>query len=45
MAGAKPFNLPKELSPPVEILTSVLEVTPVEYAHVAKSDKDSKQLK
>ena len=44
VAGAKPFNLPKELSPPVEILTSVLEVTPVEYAHVAKSDKDSKQL-
>jgi hypothetical protein len=44
VAGAKPFNLPKELNPPVEVLTSALEVTPVEYPHVAKSDKDSKQV-
>jgi len=44
VAVAKPFNLPKELSPPVEILTTVLEVTQVEYPHVAKCDKDSKQV-
>jgi hypothetical protein len=44
VAGAKPFNLPKELNPPVEMLTSVLEITPVEYPHVAKSDKESKQV-
>jgi hypothetical protein len=44
VAGAKPFNLPKELNSPVEILTSVLEITPVEYTHMAKSDKESKQV-
>ena len=44
VAGGKPFNLPKELNPPVEILTSVLEITPLEYPHLAKSDKESKQV-
>jgi hypothetical protein len=44
VASAKPFNLPKELNPPLEILTSVLEITPVEYAHLAKSDKESKPV-
>jgi hypothetical protein len=44
VAGAKPFNLPRELNSPVEILTSVLEITPVEYPHLAKSDKESKQV-
>jgi hypothetical protein len=44
VAGAKPFNLPKELNPPIEILTTALEITPVEYSHVAKSDNESKQV-
>jgi hypothetical protein len=41
---AKPFNLPPELAAPVEIQTSVLEMTPLEYAHVAKTERESKTV-
>jgi hypothetical protein len=40
VAGAKPFNLPTELKPPIEILSTALEFTPLEYAHVARGGDD-----
>jgi hypothetical protein len=44
IAETKPFNLDKELTPPIEIVSSALETTPLEYAHVAKTDKESKPV-
>ncbi len=44
VAGAKPFNLPKELKPPLEIVSSTLEMTPMEYTHVAKTERESKSV-
>jgi hypothetical protein len=44
LAGSRPFNLPKELKPPLEIGTSVLEITPTEYPHLAKTEAESKTV-
>jgi hypothetical protein len=38
VAGSKTFALPKELNPPIELISSTLEITPVEYQHEAKAD-------
>jgi hypothetical protein len=35
VAAAKPFNLPRELSPPLSLASDTLEITPFDYAHVA----------
>jgi len=35
VAVAKPFNLPRELSPPLTLASETLEITPFDYAHVA----------
>jgi hypothetical protein len=44
IAGAKPFNLPKELNPPVEIVSPVVETSPVEYAHLARTQGQAKKV-
>jgi hypothetical protein len=44
IAPAKPFNLPKELKAPIEIMSSTLEMTPMEYIHVATSGAESKKV-
>jgi hypothetical protein len=36
VAVAKPFNLPRELSPPLSVSTDTLEITPYDYAHAAE---------
>jgi hypothetical protein len=36
VAAAKPFGLPKELNPPIELTSSNLEITPFEYTHSAQ---------
>jgi hypothetical protein len=36
IAGSKLFGLPKELNPPIELTSSTLEITPLEYAHSAQ---------
>jgi hypothetical protein len=42
---AKPFNLPQEeMRSPIEIVSSVVEATSVEYAHAIKSDRQSKTV-
>jgi hypothetical protein len=44
-AFAKPFSLPhEELRAPIEVLSSVLEITPVEYAHHAKTERETKTV-
>jgi len=44
IAVAKPFNLNADLRSPVEVISGVLEFTPVDYAYAAKTETDSKQL-
>lgn len=44
LAGAKLFNLPKELKPPLEVSSALLEMTPVECVHAAKTDKETKTV-
>ena len=41
---AKPFNLPRELTPPLNFPGQTLEITPHDYAHVAHSDTDAKTI-
>ncbi len=36
IAASKPFGLPKELNPPIELTSSTLEVTSFEYSHPAQ---------
>jgi len=38
VASAKPFGLPKELHPPLELQGAALEITPVEYMHAVKAE-------
>ena len=42
VVSTKPFEFPKELKPPIEILSSALEITPLEYSYEAKSEPASK---
>ena len=44
VASTKPFNLPRELNPPLEVGSTALELTPVEYTHTAKTDGQSKTV-
>jgi len=44
IATAKPFNLPAELKPPVEIISTTLEFTPLNYSHAAKTEQESKTV-
>jgi hypothetical protein len=33
IATAKPFNLPRELTPPIDVPAPTLEITPLDYSH------------
>jgi hypothetical protein len=44
VAGAKPYHLANELKPPFEMTSSMPEVIPVEYIHVAKGDMGNKAV-
>lgn len=44
IATVAPFHLPKELSSPLMQMTSSLELTPWEYLHTAKTDRESKAV-
>lgn len=44
VANKRPFNLPKELTPPLEVVSGSPEITPLEYVHTAKTDRDSKTV-
>src|SRR4029077_1670267 len=42
---AKPYNISRELSPPLSFTTLGLEITPLDYYHVAQSGTDSRKIK
>jgi hypothetical protein len=44
IAGTRLYNLPKELKPRLEVASTILEMTPVEYAYTAKTDKQTKTI-
>jgi hypothetical protein len=44
VASVKPFNLHRELKPPLPLETSALEFEPFEYAHVIKTRSGSKTV-
>jgi len=44
LAGSKVFNLPKEIQPPFEVISSVLEAYPLEYSYVTKTDRENKSI-
>jgi len=44
VATAKPFNLPRELKPPIDVPSTNLEVTPVDYAHVVQTNGESRTI-
>jgi len=43
-ASSKPFDFPRELKPPIEILSSTLEITPMEYRYDARTERGSKTV-
>ena len=45
VAAARPYNLPRELSPPLSFPTVGLEITPLDYYHVAQSGTDTRKIK
>lgn len=44
VASAKPFNLPREIKPPIDVPSASLEVTPLEYTHVAQANGESRTI-
>jgi len=44
VATAKPFNLPRELSLPIRLSGSGLEITPVDTAHAIQSGSDTRTI-
>lgn len=44
LASSRTFNLARDLRPPLEVQSSVLELAPVEYSHAIKTDRDSKTV-
>jgi hypothetical protein len=44
VATVAPFNLPRELRPPFNLGAATLEVSPVEYEHVATSGQTSRTI-
>ncbi|MGB9180919.1 MAG: hypothetical protein WCB68_16930 [Pyrinomonadaceae bacterium] len=44
IARTKPFNITAELKPPVEIINTALEMTPMEYEHEASTGQESKSV-
>jgi hypothetical protein len=45
VAGARPYNLPKELNPPLSFSSNDLEITPLDYYHLAKSGTENRKIK
>jgi hypothetical protein len=45
VAPTKPFYLQRELNPPLDFPRVGLEITPLDYVHVAQSGSDSRRIK
>src|SRR4029077_16993206 len=44
VAVARPYPLPRELTPPLSFATPTLEITPLDYVHVVQAGSDSPRL-
>jgi len=44
VASSRPFNLPRDLKPPLPVDSNALEFVPLEYPHAAKGRKASKTI-
>jgi hypothetical protein len=44
IAPSQPFGLSRELRPPLDIVGTAVELTPTEYAHAAKSERETKTV-
>lgn len=44
VAGMKPFGLNRALASPIEVESASLEMQPIEYAHTARTDRDTKGI-
>jgi len=44
VAATKLYDLPKELNPPLELSGSLLDFHPLDYAHAAKTERESKAI-
>ena len=44
VASAKPYGLPPELNSPLEVSSTSLEITPVEYVHTAQANAQTKTV-
>jgi hypothetical protein len=44
VAAAKPFNVPREIAPPIRFPDLGLEITPVDYAHVIESGGEARTI-
>jgi len=45
VAGAKPYNIPRELSSPLSLTSTSLEITPLDYLHVAQSGAETRKIR
>jgi hypothetical protein len=45
VAAAKPYNLPRELTPPLSFTSVGLEITPLDYYHMAQSGTVTRRIK
>jgi hypothetical protein len=45
VAVSRPFNLPRELTPPLSFSSVGLEITPLDYYHVAQSATETRKIK
>src|SRR5262245_36366688 len=45
VAGTKPYNLPRELSVPLNLTTVGLEITPLDYVHAAQAGTETRKIK
>ena len=45
VVSAKPYNLSRELNPPLILTSPGLEITPLDYYHVAQSGTDTRRIK
>jgi hypothetical protein len=45
VAAAKPYNLARELTPPLSFSSAGLEITPLDYYHAAQSGTETRRIK
>ena len=45
VAGTRPYNLPRDLTPPLNVTGLSLGITPLDYFHIAQSGTDTRKIK